>query len=197
MTTPPRIAFVAKRKSGKTTAANILIQHGFTRLSLADPVKEAAAFMLNTWLDHMGEMHPITTKEINANKATFRPLLEFIGTTFGRDYLGTPDRWIRLFEFRLGLLDGPVVCDDMRLPNEAEELRAMGFTIVKIERDEHDRQRELEMAGEPSGVMASETHLDEIVPDITILNDGTMRDFRERMTAAVAVTCGVQLVQVP
>lgn len=201
MTTPPRIAFVAKRKSGKTTAANILIEHGFTRLSLADPVKEIGAevanFLMNEYEFDDGMWPSIDIDTINRDKATFRPLLEWIGTTFGRDYFRTPDRWIRLFGQQIQRIDGPVVCDDVRFPNEADALRAMGFTIVKIERDEENRQRALEMAGEPSGVMASEMHLDEIEPDITILNDGSMREFRERIATAIAVTCGVSLVEVP
>jgi hypothetical protein len=176
MAAPTRIAFVARRKSGKSTAADLLIERGYTRLSLADPVKDAAVDMLNHfWYLHLhGKRDIFTRDEINANKAAFRPLLEWVGTTFGRDYLGTPDRWIRLFEKRLNEIDGPVVCDDMRLPNEANELRDMGFTIVKIVRPELDRLEALLQAGEPSGLMPSEMNLDDIQPDHIIYNDGSL-----------------------
>jgi hypothetical protein len=183
MAAPTRIAFYARRKSGKSTAANLLIERGYTRLSLADPVKDAAVDMLNHfWYLHLhGKRDIFTRDEINANKAAFRPLLEWVGTTFGRDYLGTPDRWIRLFEKRLNETDGPVVCDDMRLPNEANELRDMGFTIVKIVRPELDRLEAMLQAGEPAGLMPSEEFIDQIEPDYVIHNVGSIEYLRHEI----------------
>lgn len=169
-----RIAFVAKRKSGKSTAADLLIEQGYQRIALADPVKDASVSMLNAFLADQGQQLRISRNMLDRDKAQFRPLLEFVGTTFGRDYLGTPDRWIRQFERRLSETDAPVVCDDMRLPNEAVELRAMGFRIVKIVRTESDRVAALLDAGEPTGAMPSEAFIDVIVPDRLIHNVGSV-----------------------
>lgn len=177
----PRIAFVAKRKSGKSTAADLLIEHGFERIALAGPLKDATVEVVNAFLTNQGDDRRITRQELDANKAVFRPALEWLGTPFGRDYLGTPDRWIRQFEQRLNCTDAPVVCDDMRLPNEADELRAMGFRIVKIVRPESDRIAALLDAGEPTGVMPSEQYIDDIRPDRLIHNVGTVGFLRAQV----------------
>lgn len=168
-----RIALVAKRKSGKSTVADMLVRsHGYRRMSLAGPLKDSAVDMLNRWLDgqgtHRGRPY-VTRSEIEGNKAVFRPLLEWLGTTFGRDYLGTPERWIRQFSAALPS-DTRVVVDDMRQPNEADALRAMGFVIVRIERPESERLAELARCGEPTGVMASERFIDQIEADTVIRN---------------------------
>lgn len=184
-----RIALVARRKSGKTTAAEALIREGYWRVGLADPVKEAALDMCNNFpldLEIDGALDAVVERhDIERDKAVFRPLLEWVGVTFGRDYLGTPDRWIRLFERRIRG-DFNVVCDDMRLPNEADALRKMGFLIVRIVRPEEERQAALRAAGEPDGLMPSEVDIDRIVPDVTIANDGSVDDLREKMLAVAS-----------
>lgn len=173
------IALVGPRKSGKSTAAEALINAGYTRLSLADPVKDAAVSMVNRfWFDEMDSdtRECFSRDDINADKAVFRPLLEWIGSTFGRDYLGTPDRWINMFRDRAQRTPGPIVCDDVRFPNEAEALREMGFLIVWVNRREKEREESLAEAGEPMGRMPSEATLLSINPDFMIFNNRTVDD---------------------
>lgn len=176
MTHPPRIAFVGRRMSGKTTAAEMLVRSNYyVRRSLAGPVKMAAAEALSA-LHDMGFPY-MGLAEIEQNKAVFRPFLEWLGTTYGRDYLNTPDRWINLFRGNLPE-ERPVVCDDVRHPNEAKALREMGFMIVSIVRPEKERQAALRERGEPDGLMASEVDIDLIEPDCTLVNDGDIKTFR-------------------
>jgi len=176
------IALVGPRKSGKSTAAEALIQHGYTRLSLADPVKDAAVVMLNAFTRsfHVDTMTDCFDRgDIEYSKATFRPLLEWIGSTFGRDYLQTPDRWINLFRERFEHLDNlcvPIVCDDVRFPNEAEALREMGFLIVQILRPAEGRMLALDEAGETRDRQPSEEAIEEIVPDFILYNNRTVDD---------------------
>ena len=192
-----RIALVAKRKSGKSTVAEMLVRsHGFTRMALAGPLKDSAVEMLNAWLAGQGVSRnavrgrviirqsdkPITRDELEANKATFRPLLEWLGTTFGREYLRTPERWIEQFSEALPS-DTRVVVDDMRQPNEADALRAMGFVIVRIERPETERLAELARCGEPMGVMASERFIDQIEADAVIDNTGDLSHLEAQVCA--------------
>jgi len=166
-----RIALYAPRRSGKTTVAQHLVDRfGFTRIAMADPLKDSAVDMINYWLRHQGHPRQITREELDANKPAFRPLLEWLGTPFGRDYLGTPDRWID--SFREYLPDeGNVVVDDMRQPNEADALRDLGFVIIRVDRPEETRRADLEAAGEPVGPMPSERALDAIDPDYVLVND--------------------------
>jgi hypothetical protein len=182
------IALVGPRKSGKSTAAEALIQHGYTRLSLADPVKDAAVVMLNAFTRsfHVDTMTDCFDRgDIEYSKATFRPLLEWIGSTFGRDYLQTPDRWINLFRERFEHLDNlcvPIVCDDVRFPNEAEALREMGFLVVFIDRPPILRAMCMAESGEDADeVMPSELHLSEIQPDYTLHNNRTVDDLQRRV----------------
>lgn len=179
------IALVGPRKSGKSTAAEALIRHGYTRLSLADPVKDAAVDMVNAFARGNAISTPngcgdFDRSDIEADKATFRPLLEWIGSTLGRDYANTPDRWINVFRKRIEGRVGPdrltpIVCDDVRFPNEAEALREMGFLIVKILRPTAEWYESLIEDGEsPDAHMPSELHMSEIQPDYTLHNRGTV-----------------------
>lgn len=171
-----RIALVARRKSGKSEVARLLHRHhGYLPMALAGPLKYSAVEMLNAWLAGQGESRRITVPELEANKAAFRPLLEWLGTPFGRDYLGTPDRWIERFAHAVPCAER-VVVDDMRQPNEADALRAMGFVIVRVERPEALRLAELERCGEPTGLMASEQFIDQIEADAVIENGGSLDD---------------------
>lgn len=173
------IALVAPRKSGKTTAAQALVDIGFVRVGLADAVKDAALDMVNQMAGVDGAIH---RSDIARDKHVFRPLLEWIGTTFGRDYLGTPDRWIRMFEQKTSRMSDLVVCDDMRLPNEADELRKMGFLIVRVVRPEPERRAALIEAGEdPDAQMPSEVDIAQIAADVTVPNDGTPEELRNLM----------------
>jgi hypothetical protein len=174
-----RIALVAKRKSGKSTVAEMLTRsYGYKRIALAGPLKCSAVEMLNHWLAGQGETRAITLAEMDEHKAAFRPLLEWLGTPFGRDYLGTPERWLDQFE--LGLMAAErlghrrFVVDDVRQPNEAERLRAMGFVIVRVMRPEHERHLALEAAGEIAGAMPSERYIDQIAPDAELRNVDTL-----------------------
>jgi GTPase SAR1 family protein len=175
------IALVGPRKSGKSTAAEALINAGYTRLSLADPVKDAAVSMVNRfWFDEMDSdnRESFSRDDIDTDKAVFRPLLEWIGSTFGRDYLGTPDRWITMFRERAHRTPGPIVCDDVRFPNEAGALREMGFLIVRILRPTEARMLALDEAGETRDWQPSEEAIEEIVPDYTLHNHGTVDDLQ-------------------
>jgi hypothetical protein len=172
-----RIALVARRKSGKSEVARMLARsHGFTRVALADPLKESAVVMLNQWLEGQGDTRRLSIAELEQNKAVFRPLLEWLGTPFGRRYLNTPDRWIDRFVRAVQFSSERVVCDDMRQPNEADMLRSLGFVIVRVERPEHLRQAALFEANEPRGPMPSEQFIDEIEADAVIENGGSLDD---------------------
>ena len=172
------IAFVGPRGAGKTTAANIAVRDfGHKRVSLAEPVKQATVSMLNGFLADQGDDRRVFRDDLDSHKAVFRPVLEWLGTTFARDFIGTPDRWIDLFLREVESAGMPVVCDDVRHPNEAEALSRHGFTIVRIVRDEHERQRFLLSRGEPAGAMASEVDIDLIEADVLIVNRGDLSQF--------------------
>jgi energy-coupling factor transporter ATP-binding protein EcfA2 len=143
-----RLALVGKMGSGKSTLAEILTeQANFVRMALADALKDEVAEMLNlTCRTDRGEIR-FTRKDLDENKFLLRPLLQFVGTDWHREFLGESDRWIRLLLSRVGSFPTlPIVVDDARFVNEAEALRAEGFTIVKVVRNENERIASLKEA---------------------------------------------------
>lgn len=138
-----RIAFVAKMKSGKTTAANFLVEEvGFKRLPFAYELKATGVHILNRMLRRHGIERRLTLAEVEENKSVFRPFLQWLGTDFARDYLERPTYWVDLWREQVEQAgDLPILVDDVRNFNEVEILREQGFVIVGIKRDEYVRQQ--------------------------------------------------------
>jgi hypothetical protein len=166
---PRHIGIVGLRHSGKTTLAKaFLSQGGYAKRALADPLKDSAVEMCNTFLTKYNR--PLITREdIEKDKAQFRLMLQWLGTEFAREYVGPDDFWIRLFQQKVEEAEKwglAVVCDDVRFPNEAKRLRELGFLIVKVIRDETDRQASLQAAGDVGANHSSETSVDLIDADV-------------------------------
>lgn len=56
---------------------------------------------------------------------------------------GAPDYWVEALLARLVPIEGPVVVDDLRFPNEAQRLRAAGFRLVHLAGDAHQAAHRL------------------------------------------------------
>jgi len=143
---PMRIAFAGPRATGKTTLAHYLEEHyGFTRMSLATPIKriiaEAPADSYERYQFLLGwgrELFPgrlvlatrfasEATRVLSTERDPGRRA-QLIGTDVGRAL--DQEVWIRyLLEH---LPSGPVAVDDVRFRNECEQLRAAGFVIVRL-----------------------------------------------------------------
>jgi hypothetical protein len=77
--------------------------------------------------------------------------------------------WTGMFERTVRqwwALDHPVLCDDLRFPNEVDTIRRLGGTIVRVERE----------SPRGAGGHTSETSIDAIVPDIVPPNNGTLAE---------------------
>jgi dephospho-CoA kinase len=109
-----RVAFSGKICSGKTTAANWLLDNvpGMVRLSFASRLKELATELFN--------MDP---------KVKDRKLLQDLGAA-----MRSIDKnvWINAFEKQASQYHN-IVVDDLRFYNEYTCLRKLGFTIVRLE----------------------------------------------------------------
>lgn len=182
-----RIALTGKRGSGKSTLASQLAEPsdgsaGYARLSIAEPVREVALVMVNAAIEAMrpysGRKDPITREEMAANKEVFRPLLQWLSTEFGREYLGNENIWIwRLIDHLDRYPPGAnVVVDDVRFGNEVEALRDEGFRIVHVERPSGDRPQPT-----PVDLHASERQMFTTTPDATIVNDGAEDNLEAEM----------------
>jgi len=116
---PILVAVKGRLGSGKTTAAEFLVEHhGFRRVSFAGPLKDVAMRI---------------TPDGQIDKKRDRALLQFLGTEYFRGI--DPDYWVKKFiETTRGLLlNGlSVVTDDCRFANEKAAIKALGGYIVFV-----------------------------------------------------------------
>ena len=157
------IAFSGKAGSGKSTAAQCVVEVGFKKLSFATPLKQ--------FMDHF-------QNEFELPRVKDRELLVFIG------------KHVRKIAQCNGLLDpivskieqeithhSLVVIDDLRFPIEYEMLRKRGAIICRIVGREHNQE---EMGG-GSKQDESENALDDAKFDFVIENNSTVGEFRQKI----------------
>lgn len=121
-------------QSGKTTVGKYLcMKAGYRCVPFAQTLKEMAVPMLVAMgyseqyahvllQDHKEYMLPIGV--------TVRHLLRTLGTEWGRDCIH-PEVWVHCWKERIQGLSR-VVVEDVRFPNEAELVRSLGGTMVRI-----------------------------------------------------------------
>lgn len=169
-------------QSGKTTVAEELVRHGYTRVSFAAPLKRVAI----TLLQELGYKEQVAAEMVYTNKeadvpeikASVRHILQTLGTEYGRQCLH-PDVWIMCMEKRLTSLrqEGKfAVIDDCRFLNEAALIRRLGGELWRIERPGNERNTD----------HASEGGLDEYpLFDRHIVNDGSLLTLHSRVREIV------------
>lgn len=135
--------------SGKGAASEYLIKHkGFSKLSFADPVKDAASAIFGWDRDLLQgdtqesrewrERPDKFWSDVFGEPFTPRRALQQIGTEVGREYFH-PDIWLKSLRKRYDALRRKAaVIDDCRFPNEIDFIRSseIGGKIIIIERGE-------------------------------------------------------------
>jgi hypothetical protein len=175
----PDIAFVGKAGAGKSTAADLLCELGYKKLSFAAPLKDIAAQL---W---------------GFDARTDRRKLQCLGVAV-REI--EPDTWVDLLiATRRGdpreLMQHPppgappCVVDDARFENEWYGLKAEGFTIVRIAAPRAFRIDRLKSNGkwqdEEQLEHSSEIAVDHLKADYTIRNDGPQTDLYDELVEVV------------
>lgn len=139
MQTPLIIGLMGYPRSGKDTAAKVLIhQHGYTRFGFADLLKKVA---LN--IDPYVETTPSRFERLSEVVARLgweraksfddvRRFLLRLGTEGGRMNLGS-EVWVEPVMRRVVTNPGPVVTD-VRFGNEVAAVRAAGGFMVRVNR---------------------------------------------------------------
>jgi hypothetical protein len=177
------IGFCAKKRAGKDTAGQLLIQQGYIRYAFADPLKKACEeiFMFNN------EQMDGSLKETIDPKWGISPrkIFQIFGTEIFREKLGEffPEMkeiqnnfWIYRFELWYKNLlkqnpDAKVVVTDVRFENEANIIKKLGGIIIKIERN----------TGMNIDNHASEKNIDLIKEDINIKNNSTIKEYYDQL----------------
>lgn len=126
------IAFTGPAFSGKTTAANAIVQAcDGKRISFADPIRDMLAAI--------GISHEQLTHDKHEPVAwlgkTPRELMQTLGTEWGRE-LVHPQIWLTITKLRIAAHGNatPIVIDDCRFDNEAKLVHALGGKVVRIDR---------------------------------------------------------------
>jgi hypothetical protein len=166
-------------RSGKDTAADYLVEnYGYTKMSFADPMKQAL-LTLDPNIDfgegraHLSQAITVGWDELKKNSSEIRPLLQRMGTEIGRAMWGE-DFWVNAAINSIP--DGSkVIFADVRFPNEAKAITDLGGQVWRIERD----------GVGPANSHVSETALDTYKFETVIQNSGSIEDFKNLLNGAV------------
>lgn len=177
------VGVAGKARSGKDTIARQLVEHyGFTRIALADALREIMTGMDGqTW-----ELR----KEIEGAGKTSRWALQTLGTECREDLLYSRESlWcltalskIRFLSHYAPIPRRRFVIPDMRFPHEPDILAAHAiswggrYETWKVERPGAG------LGGEAAG-HKSETMLDQILGDVYVHNGGTLPMLRAQVSA--------------
>ncbi|CAB4180488.1 hypothetical protein UFOVP1040_62 [uncultured Caudovirales phage] len=168
------VALVGEPGCGKVAAARHLEERtGFRRVGFTDRINAMLRVGLNltdlqldgdakhTPLDEMGGVTPVHLKQT-------------LGYEWGRVRVHS-DVWVNLWKADVLALAGQgIVVDDIRFANEASAVRALGGTVIRIERPGISRPER-----------ASDRHARDIACDTTVVNDKGLGDLYRSLERAI------------
>lgn len=168
----PNLALVGKMGAGKTTIAESL-EHafGYTRLSIASPLKSIA---VQIWGD-----------SADRDRSKLQPLGQAVRAI-------DEDAWANLLLSRIDVMqhqqpEAHFVVDDCRFPNEYWKLREYGFVVVRVEAPVWLRVDRLKSIGklqdEAQLEDTSETALDGFEADYTVTNEASLDELAIQVQA--------------
>lgn len=174
--------------SGKDTAAAGLVAAGWKRQAFADPLKAMALAIdpwimqddlyegasLSWWVDALGWEGAKGLEQV-------RRFLQRLGTDVVRVHLGE-DAWVRAFD-RARDRRADTVATDVRFPNEAAYIHRHGGIIIRIDRP----------GVGPINGHDSETQVDAVEADATVVNDGSPEQLQIRVADLVGRHYGTRL----
>lgn len=167
------IGIVAPAGSGKTVVAKHLQdRHGFTRMRFAHQLKA----MLKVGLGLTDEQLDGADKTVPLPQfggCTPRHIMQTLGTDWGRRMIHS-DIWTNAWRAAARRVEGSIVVDDVRFPNEAAAIRAEGGLLWRVVRP-----------GQHIGDHASERMMKEIVTDETLINDVNLPDLIAKVELAL------------
>jgi hypothetical protein len=179
--TAPLIGLAGAARSGKDTAAQALLDLGWTRRAFADKVREVL-YALDPVLIEPQYADGTTTlryevdtygwEDVKEMYPVVRGYSQRLGTEGGRTVLGE-NVWVDALFRDFESWDTPTVITDVRFPNEAEAIRDRGGLVIAIERPGQTLIREADHV--------SENALAGYLFDDVIRNDGPVAQLHDRV----------------
>lgn len=171
------LGIAGRAGSGKSTAAQVLIDAGWHRVKLAGPLKNMLRAIGLSDRHIEGDLKSVSCDLLGGR--TPRYAMQTLGTEWGRDLISST-LWLDIAQrdISAALSEGrSVVIDDVRFQSEAELVRALGGTVLRIER-----------TGVDKGSHISEA---DVTADIDYDNCGTEQELRAFMlyVFAMAKSC--------
>ena len=185
--------------SGKGTVADILVDHGFKKVSFADKLKDGVSTIFGwdramlegdtdesrTWREQRDDFWSSETKM----EVTPRLVLQLFGTDCMRN--GFDDGvWVSLL--KKTILDNPgnYVVPDVRFENEIAMLRDIGGEVWEVQRG---RTPEWLIKYEITGVQPTEIHPSEwrwikSRKDVVIENNSTLENLQKEVLHAISLS---------
>lgn len=169
------VGVTGRAGSGKDTIADWFVcERGYTKVALADPMKEFCRTAFGWSHDQLwGPSARRSEPDPRWNGLTPRRALQQLGTEWGRAM--HPDVWIRLCLDRSCTLNVPVVVADIRFQNEVDMIQQAGGVVVAVTRPR---------VGQDSH--SSEAGVNRV--DFGFVNDGTLKQLYEKLAAVFPVS---------
>jgi hypothetical protein len=177
--------------AGKTTVSKRLIEeHGYTKVSLAGPLKFAVKAFLSASGFHPDEVQEMiygsrkeTPIALLGNKSP-REMMQTLGTDWGRNmvdeniWINQTEPYIKDYIAR----GNPVVVDDVRFRNEVEMILRCGGFIIYVDREPDENWLDL-----PATVVShmSEGDIFPYEAHYVILNNGTVDELIQETDRAL------------
>lgn len=168
------IAMTGQKRSGKDTVAGFIKdKHDFEAIAFAGPLKGMIRFLLQSagmsdekivyYME--GDGKEVGIPELQGKSARFA--MQKLGTEW-RNFFGA-DLWSDIIGLKVDSSDTDTILTDMRFPHEGDFADARDGTKVRVRR-----------AGQSLSADAhpSETEMEKIVVDATILNFGSLAELQ-------------------
>lgn len=178
---------------GKSTAVNYLkSKYGFTEYMFAKPLKDIAVTL--GFEEH--QVYGTQEQKLEVNNfwgISGREFLQKFGSEVCRDYVpkilpnmkfNDCTMWVRLFEkYYSESKSERVAVSDVRFEDESKKIKELGGIIIRINRPKKQVSQNTEHL-----VHKSELQADKIVPDITIENDGSLKNLYNKLDKVMKTT---------
>lgn len=159
MSKPQIIALKGRAGCGKSTGAKHLQKHGYVRTAFASPLRALLRGLGLNEDELSGHLKEAPCAKLAGQ--TPRAVMQVLGSAFRAL---DPEFFVKMHERAMREIDGDVVVDDCRFPNEAAYVRKFGGGVIEI-------VSPFTPTTPSGGIAGHESERMDFEPDIMVRND--------------------------